>query len=154
MSSLTNPKTRLVICEFLTLFVIGLVIGIMFNAFGKSVASETAVAFLTSIAEISATILSIFFAAALLLVGRSPSAIRRIMSKKDFAAGAFLFTLAILHSLISILTIETDAVIDLRTYDALVLVVFPLMSMIFSLVVVSFFLWKLALNDSKPDLKE
>jgi hypothetical protein len=63
-------------------------------------------------------------------------------------------SLAILHSLISILTIETDAVIDLRTFDALVLVVFPLMWIIYSLVVVSFFLWKLALNDSELEAKE
>ena len=154
MSSLQNTKNRLLIYEFLTLFAIGLIIGVMSNAFGKPVAAETAVTFLSLITEISATTLSLFFAAALLLVGRSQSAIRRIMSKKDFAAGAFLFTLAILHSLLSILTIETDAIIDLRTFDALVLVIFPLMWMIFSIVVVSFFLWKLALNDSKPDRKE
>ena len=150
MSLLPNSKTKLLIYEFLTLLVIGLVIGMLFGAFGKPIASETAVTFLTLIAEISATVLSIFFAAALLLVGRSELAIRRIMSIKDFVAGSFLFTVAILHSLISILCIETGVVIDLRTNEALILVIFPLMWMIFSIVVVSFFLWKLALNESQP----
>jgi hypothetical protein len=154
MSLLPKSKSRLLIYEFLTLLAIGLTIGILFSTFGKPVTAETAVTFLTSIAEISATIFSLFFAAALLLVGRSESAILRVMSKKDFVAGSFLFTLAILHSLISILTIEAGAIIDLRTFDALVLVIFPLMWMIYSIVVVSFFLWKLALHENEQSSEE
>ena len=154
MSGLPKSRSRLLICEFLTLLAVGLIMGMMFSAFGKPIAAETAVTFLTSIAEISATIFSIFFAAALLLVGRSQSVIFRILSKRDFVAGSFLFTLAILHSLISILTIEQGTVIDLSSFDALILVIFPLMWMIYSIVVVSFFLWKLALNENEPKRKE
>ena len=151
MSLLPASKNRLLVCEFLILLAIGLIIGVLFGSFEKQISSESAITFLTLVADISTTILSIFFAAALLLVGRSKDAIHRVMSKKDFVAGSFLFTLTIFYSLINILTMETNTTMDLRSFDSFMLVGFPLTLMVFSIVVVSFFLWKLALDQHKTN---
>jgi hypothetical protein len=152
MSSQSKSGKRLIVYEFFTLLALGLLTGIIFGVFGKTIPAETALTFLSSIAEISATMLSIFFAAALLLIGRSVESIREVISKSDFVAGSVLFTSAILHSLISILSIEGGTFIDLRTYDAALLVVMPLNWMIFAIVVVCFFIWKLMFMEPKPDL--
>jgi hypothetical protein len=152
MSSKSKPKQKLIVYEFLILLALGLLTGTVFGVFGKSIAAETALTFLGAITDISATMLSIFFAAALLLMGRSQETIRKLMSKSDFIAGTVLFTSAILHSLISILAIEPDVLIDLRTFDATFLVVMPLNWMIFAIVVVCFFIWKLMFTEPQTDM--
>jgi hypothetical protein len=76
------------------------------------------------------------------------------MTKGDFLSGSFLFTLAILHSLISILTIEPDTLIDLRTQNADFLVIMPLMWMIFAIIVVGFFIWRLMSKEPQTSPEE
>ena len=50
--------------EIITLSLIGFIIGASFHIFGRPISAESALAFLSSIAEISAAILGIFSAAA------------------------------------------------------------------------------------------
>lgn len=152
MSPKSTSGKRLIIYEFFTLLALGLLTGTIFGVFGKPIPAETALTFLSSITDISATMLSIFFAAALLLIGRSQESIRQVISKRDFIAGSGLFTSAILHSLISILSIEAGTLIDLRTFDAALLVVMPINWMIFAIVVVCFFIWKMMFQEPQPDL--
>jgi len=144
-----KAKKELLSSELITLFLIGFVMGTFFHIFGKPIDAESALTFLNAIAEISATILSIFSAAALFLIERSPAAIRKVMSKGDFVAGFILFTLAILHSLASILTIEKDTPVDLRTFNGDILIFLPLMWMTSAIIVVGFFVWKLTLKEPK-----
>ena len=112
------------------------------SIFGKPVSAESALAFLSSIANISAAILGIFSAAALFLMERSPIAIRKVMPKGDFVSAFVQFTLAILHSLVGILAIEKDTPVDLRTFSGDVLIFSPFMWMTSAIVIVGFFIWK------------
>jgi len=129
--------------ELIILLLIGFIIGTIFQIFGKPIDPASALSFLSTIAEISATILSIFSAASLFMMELSPGAIRRVMSKGDFVASFLLFTLAIIHSLASILTIEKDTPVDLRTFNGHILIFLPLMWMISAIIIVGFFIWKL-----------
>jgi len=138
-----KAKKELLSYEFITLFLIGFTIGAVFHIFGKPINAESALAFLSSIAEISAAILGIFSAAALILIERSPKAIRKVMPKGDFVSAFILFTLAILHSLASILTVEKDTFIDLRTFHGDILIFLPLIWMTSAIIIVGFFIWKL-----------
>ena len=144
-----KAKKELLSSELITLFLTGFIIGTIFHIFGKPVDAASALSFLGAIAEISATILSIFSAAALFLMERSPGATRKVMSKGDFIAGFILFTLAILHSLASILTIEKDTPVDLRTFNGDILIFLPLMWMTSAIIIVGFFIWKLTLKEPK-----
>jgi hypothetical protein len=144
-----KAKKELLSYELITLFLIGFTIGTIFHTFGKPISAESALAFSSSIAEISAAILGIFSAAALFLMERSPVAIRKVMPRGDFVLAFVLFTLAILHSLASILTIEKDMLVDLRTFNGDILIFLPLMWMTSGIVVVGFFIWKLTLEKPK-----
>jgi hypothetical protein len=135
--------------EIIALSLIGLTIGTSFHLFGKPISAESALAFLSSIANISAAILGIFSAAALFLMERSPIAVRRVMPKGDFVSAFVLFALAILHSLASILTIDKDTSVDLRTSSGDILIFLPLMWMTSAIVIVGFFIWKLSLEEPK-----
>jgi len=137
--------------EIIVLSLIGFTIGTSFHIFGKPISAESALAFLSSIAEISSAILGIFSAAALFLMERSPVAIRKVMRKGDFVSAFVLFTLAILHSLASILIIEKDSLIDLRTSSGDILIFLPLMWMTSAIIIVGFFIWKLTLEEPKEN---
>jgi len=73
------------------------------------------------------------------------------MPKGDFVSAFVLFTLAILHSLASILTIEKDMLVDLRTFNGDILIFLPLMWMTSGIVIVGFFIWKLTLKEPKEN---
>jgi len=83
---------------------------------------------------------------------RSTVAIRKVMSRGDFVSAFVLFALAILHSLVSILTIEKDTPVDLRTSSRDILIFLPLMWMTSAIVIVGFFIWKLTLEEPKKKL--
>jgi hypothetical protein len=137
--------------ELIALTFIGFVIGTSFHLFGKPVSADSALTFLSSIAGISAGILSIFSAVALFLMERSPIARRKVMPKGDFISAFILFTLAILHSLAGILAIEPDTLVDLRTLNGDLLLFLPLMWMISAIVVVGFFIWKVSLDEAQQN---
>lgn len=126
-----------VICY--AVFVVGVAIGL----FGRSVAATSALAFLGSIAQISATILSIFSSGFLFLLGLSSKKIRQNFSKGDFIAAFALFTVTIIHCLVSILVIEPDKPIDLGTTAGFILVVMPLWWMTGAIMIIAVFIWGL-----------
>lgn len=127
----------------LVLFQIGFVVGTLFYFVGKLIDATSALSFLGTIAQMSATIFSIFSAALLFLLKDSSGEVREIISKGDLIASYLLFTLAIFHSLLSILSIEPNAPVDLRTPYGFILVILPLWWMTAAILIVALFIWKL-----------
>ena len=133
--------------EFLAYFAIFLLVLsvlLLVRLLGGSVDAKSALSFLNVIAKISATLLGMFSAGFLFLLGTlSPRDIREIMSKSDFAASFLLFSVAILHSLMSMLTIDQDTTVNFLTLENVILYFLPFWWMIAGILVLAFFVWKL-----------
>lgn len=118
--------------------------------FAGSIDSESALRFLSAISKISATLLGMFIAGFLFLLGRLPPRVTtKIVSKYDFVASFLLFTIAVLHSLTSMLTIKQNTSVDFLSPVGFLLYFGPLCWMIGGIVLVALFTWKLYINRSE-----
>lgn len=140
-----KKELREVIRVLAFLFLIGFVLGTLLFFFGKHIDSTLALQFLSVIAKISASLLGMFTAGFLfLLASLSPTEIRRIMSKADFIASFLLFATAIVHSLVSMLSVERTSFIDLGTPVGFLILFMPfwwMLSAIFILAIFIYFLY-------------
>ena len=129
--------------KVISFVLIGIVVGTFIITFGRSINPTFAMGFLSTIAQISATLLGIFYAAFLFLIGLNKEDIRNVMDKGDFIASFLLFTIAIVHSLISILVMEPDQPIALGTPLGSFMILAPLFWMIAAILMIGIFLWHL-----------
>ena len=108
----------------------------------RNVDSNSLLGFMSVIAKISATFLGMFIAGFLFLLGSSTD-VREAVSIGDLIASFVLFSLAILHSLISMLTIIRDTSVDLLVPTSWILYIAPLCWMIGAIFVLSILVWNL-----------
>ena len=94
-------------------------------------------------AKISATLLAIYSSDFLFLLGTDKVGVRQVTSRNAFAVSFFLFALAILHSLVSMLFIDPNGTIDLRLVGNYVIVLMPVFWMFGAILMIAGLIWVL-----------
>lgn len=121
----------------------GILLGLTVYLFSKEVSAVFALEYLSAIAQINATILSVFFGVFIVVIGLSKKEIISIMDKSDLIASFLCFFFSIVFSLINILNLPENTIINIGSVDGYLLIIVPIFWLIVGLTFVGMLVWNL-----------